>query len=438
VLATGSALTFDGATLTVNNSTGGVFAVDSTVANVFRGLQFKASGTLFGYFLANSSIGELRSYIGPSVGWGGFQTWYIDNSERMRLNNSGNLGIGTSSPGAKLDVTGGLDPTYNSNVLINSTASTGKLAFNPFGGISSGIVGLNDGGIGFNAAGANTERMRLNASGNLGIGTTSPATRLDVIGGSLATSGDGILAAGGLTAGRLVSDGVNLTINPIHTYFDSKAYEISAGSTSGFVSGVVVAARSFTGTGGEGVSFWTRNIERARIDGSGNLLVGTTTQVLSAKQTLSYGSGSNGLAINCVDDVNATDFAIFRANGAVCGAVSRIGTTSAVAYVTTSDYRAKENIAPMTGALAKVLKLKPVTYDWKSGGSSQGFIAHELQAVVPDAVVGEKDAIDADGNPKYQGIDTSFLVATLTAAIQEQQALIQSLTDRIAQLENKL
>jgi hypothetical protein len=67
--------------------------------------------------------------------------------------------------------------------------------------------------------------------------------------------------------------------------------------------------------------------------------------------------------------------------------------------------------------------LKPVTYKWNVNGSDgQGFIAHELQAVVPECVVGEKDAVDAEGNPKYQGIDTSFLVATLTAAIQELKA----------------
>jgi len=122
----------------------------------------------------------------------------------------------------------------------------------------------------------------------------------------------------------------------------------------------------------------------------------------------------------------------------------------------------------MTGALATVAQLKPVTYKWKVDGSDgQGFIAHELQAVVPDAVSGEKDAtqieryeispavpatFDEEGNeltsaveavmgerevPVYQGIDTSFLVATLTAAIQEQQALITSLTERIAALETK-
>ena len=92
----------------------------------------------------------------------------------------------------------------------------------------------------------------------------------------------------------------------------------------------------------------------------------------------------------------------------------------------------------MTGALAKVSALKPVTYKWKSDGSDgQGFIAHELAEVVPDAVTGEKDAVDADGKPQYQGIDVSFLVATLTAAIQEQQAIITDLKARVEALENK-
>jgi len=92
----------------------------------------------------------------------------------------------------------------------------------------------------------------------------------------------------------------------------------------------------------------------------------------------------------------------------------------------------------MAGALAKIAQLKPVTYNWKSDGSAgQGFIAHELQAVVPDCVTGEKDAVDEDGSIKPQGIDTSFLVATLTAAIQEQQAMIEELKVEVQALKAK-
>jgi hypothetical protein len=160
-------------------------------------------------------------------------------------------------------------------------------------------------------------------------------------------------------------------------------------------------------------------------------------------------------------------------NGSDIGSITT--STTATAYNTSSDYRLKNSITPMTGALDKVAQLKPVTYKWNSNGEDgEGFIAHELSEVVPCAVTGVKDEInvekyvieeeqydvkitpaefDADGNeitpaknekivtkpavmgsrevPVYQSIDTSFLVATLTAAIQEQQAIIESLKARL-------
>jgi hypothetical protein len=127
---------------------------------------------------------------------------------------------------------------------------------------------------------------------------------------------------------------------------------------------------------------------------------------------------------------------LFYNNGftSLVGQISISGSTAS--YLSVSDYRLKESVTPMTGALATVAQLKPVTYKWKSDGSDgQGFIAHELQAVVPDCVTGDKDAVDAEGKPKYQGVDTSFLVATLTSAIQEQQAIISAMETRLAALE---
>jgi hypothetical protein len=136
-------------------------------------------------------------------------------------------------------------------------------------------------------------------------------------------------------------------------------------------------------------------------------------------------------------------------------------TNAATAYVTSSDYRLKENVQPMSDGLQKILALNPVTYDWKSGGSGQGFIAHELQEIVSDCVTGSKDATEEeeyeitpavkDKNgieiappvmgirtvPVYQGIDTSFLVATLVAAIKEQQTIINDLTNRVEILEKR-
>jgi hypothetical protein len=170
-------------------------------------------------------------------------------------------------------------------------------------------------------------------------------------------------------------------------------------------------------------------------DASGNLLVNTTTNTRTAKFRV-YKSGDN--VMETETDNAGTGYihiGFINPNGRV-GAISTTG--SATAYSTSSDYRLKENIAPMTGALAKVIALKPVTYKWKiDGETSEGFIAHELAEVVPQCVTGEKDAVDDEGKPIYQGIDTSFLIATLTAAIQEQQALITTLTDRITALEAK-
>jgi hypothetical protein len=122
-------------------------------------------------------------------------------------------------------------------------------------------------------------------------------------------------------------------------------------------------------------------------------------------------------------------------DGTIVGNITT--TSSTTAYNTSSDYRLKENVTPMVGALDKVALLKPITYKWKVDGSSgEGFIAHELAEVIPDCVSGEKDAVDEEGKPVYQGVDTSFLVATLTAAIQEQQTIINDLKARVTALEN--
>jgi len=102
--------------------------------------------------------------------------------------------------------------------------------------------------------------------------------------------------------------------------------------------------------------------------------------------------------------------------------------SNTVTYATSSDYRLKNNPTPIINALQAISQLKPVNYTWKSDNSiGQGFIAHELQAVIPEAVIGVKDAVDENGKPIYQAIDTSFLVATLVSAIQELKAEVDAL-----------
>ena len=187
----------------------------------------------------------------------------------------------------------------------------------------------------------------------------------------------------------------------------------------------------------------TGGTERARILSGGDFCVNATSSALSTKL---YVAGSIGAQQqfgpmfvsneNNTDNVGRGSFN-FQRGGVLVGQI--VTTNSTCAYNSVSDYRLKENIQPMTSALAKVAQLNPVTYTWKSNGTvGQGFIAHELQAVVPDCVSGEKDAVDADGNPQYQGVDTSFLVATLTAAIQELKAINDAQASRIETLEAKV
>ena len=245
-------------------------------------------------------------------------------------------------------------------------------------------------------------------------------------------------ATAGTEAMRIDSSG-NLTIKDKIQFGTDAQTAIQAGGTSDV--DLIVAADT-------NLRFETGTNERARIDSSGNLLVGTTSQ------TPGYGNTNTGQQLGgssvSTFSRSATDFVIvcnqntvdgstyyqmqFRVSNVSKGSIT--STSSATSYNTSSDYRLKNTIAPMTGALDKVALLKPCTYKWNVDGSDgQGFIAHELQAVLPDAVTGEKDAVDGKGNIKPQGIDTSFLVATLTAAIQEQQALITALTTRITALE---
>jgi len=249
-------------------------------------------------------------------------------------------------------------------------------------------------------------------SGNVGVGTSSPAAKLSVYGA---------------------------TENQIRVTDDAAYYySIGRSSTQGFLTfyGSQAAATGYIFTGAAG--------ERMRIDSSGNLLVGTTAQFGDGKQCNQFaGATQNGIVLKTTYAPIGSNFLLFfNSAGSVAGYIVQNGTTT-VAYATPSDYRMKENIAPMTGALTAVSQLKPCTYTWKEDGKAgQGFIAHELQAVVPDCVSGEKDAINEDGSIKPQGIDTSFLVATLTAAIQELKAIndaqaqtIESLTARVSALE---
>jgi hypothetical protein len=343
-----------------------------------------------------------------------------------------NVGIGTSSPAAKLDVSGAgivrgfLTATDAIKFGGNTSAPTSTDAF---------IYRPADNALGFGTA--STERMRIDSAGKVGIGTSSPTFALDVV-----NSGLGIIRIKGGTG---TNEGGSFFVQ----YAGSTSTLGAFGDRARFFGGTPDQLMSMTSA--VPLVFDVNNAERMRIDSSGNLLVGTTSLAYGERLSVWNSGASANVATFLFNGTNDRTAIVVRHNrasggtsarmidfleggGNSAGSINSTGTTTS--YVTSSDYRLKHDIQPMTGALSKVAQLKPVTYKWNADDSqSQGFIAHELQEVVPECVTGEKDAVDADGKPQYQGIDTSFLVATLTAAIQEQQAIINDLKTRIEALE---
>ena len=300
-----------------------------------------------------------------------------------------------------------------------------------------------------------SERMRIDSSGNVGIGTSSPVSPLTVKSNASAL-GMGILCRSNNDFGFLQFKSTD----------DAETIaEISVNRTGANTG----ALRFSTNNGGT-------SSERMRIDSSGNLLVGTTTNPNAAKLAIGP-TASNGISIESTSTSVVMSQMLFRNPNGIVGSITTSG--SSTAYNTSSDYRLKTDAQPMTGASARVQALKPVNFEWISTGERvDGFLAHEAQEVVPEAVTGTKDAmrdeeyevtpavyedvvipavLDEEGNeleaerteqrlvseavmgtrsvPEYQGIDQSKLVPLLTAALQEALTEIADLKARVTALE---
>jgi len=338
---------------------------------------------------------------------GAYTRFSRNGSEHMRIDSAGNVGIGTTSPNAPL--------SFGKAVYgAPSSEDFYRIKFNDLGGIHNDIgIGQPDANsLGFNvsAAGAITfnrgtegETMRIDSAGNVGIGTTSPDFLL-TLEGSTATPALKI---------KDTTNGVTLL-----------AFSQDANSHIGTYSN-------------HSLVFDTNSAEAMRIDSSGNILVAKQalnistvgTELRANGQSLFTCDGNNPIDLNRLTDQGG--IAIFRQASTVVGNISV--TSSATSYNTSSDYRLKENVVPMEGALDRVAQLKPSRFNFiaDSDKTVDGFLAHEVAEVVPEAISGEKDAVDEEGNAIHQGIDQSKIVPLLVGAIQELKAEIETLKSQI-------
>jgi len=268
-------------------------------------------------------------------------------------------------------------------------------------GDSSGILQL--------ASADGTTAVTIDASQNVGINTTTMPAKLNVAGGNIynitsSTGATGFYTYNGTAVGTAISCDF---IGP-YSYFDFRGTLSLRDTNSSYAT-------------------------RLSIDASGNVFV-------SANASANAGCQFNPTGYMSVGNSAGTtgwEFAGFYRSGVLIGSIAQNGTT-AVLYNTTSDYRLKNDVAPIKNALTTIEALNPVSFIWIDDRPDAGFLAHELQAVLPNCVTGEKDAVNEDGTPKYQQMDNSGVVPFLVKAIQELKAIIDLQATRISALESKI
>ena len=414
---------------------------------------------------ANSNTNRLFQ-LGEATGQTALHQMYSGNTEKVRLHangdtffNGGNVGIGSALPSAKLSIVTAEDTVYANvcpsvsdsllglaNIQASETANDQtQIQFNIYGGTHNrvGSVGLvaesasnRKASLVFTTdeGGSRTEKMRITGDGNVLIGTTSFGHKLSVDGniqiGTWATAGS-----------RYIGFGRN----------DNNSL-----GTAG-ASGLEIESVAGVGNYNQNLHFWTHTFNggsyrRMTIKYDGTVLIGSTNNVGTGDHKVSVDIGTTGRALGLGTSSTGAKVLVSFVNGN--GTVGDIRTSgSSTSYVTSSDYRLKENVTPLTGAIDRLNALKPSRFNFVADPETtlDGFLAHEVSGHVPEAVTGQKDAMtteefveteavfDEEGNEitpaimgtreviDPQGIDQSKLVPLLVASVQELSAKVTAL-----------
>lgn len=280
--------------------------------------------------------------------------------------------------------------------------------------------------------------------GNVGIGTSSPTEILEIVGNNSSQTikyGDG--TTGGYFSSRTDVNRPNADQSiHIHDFrWNGTPIARIKALTGDDITNKDNGHLTFETNSGAGVS------ERMRIDDSGDVLIHTTTNFPGDGNTSTGAmleNGSDGTTLFVSRSNNIAAYFNRNSNGTLVRFLrsgSEVGkvevTATSTNYATSSDYRLKENIVTIDNAAERVMELKPCRFNFIAapGTTVDGFLAHEAQAVVPEAVIGIHNEVDHDGNAVMQGIDQSKLVPLLTAALQETIARIETLESQVASLQ---
>ena len=335
----------------------------------------------------------------------------ISYTTPLKIDSSGNVGIGTTSPSQKLQVTSG-------NILLDGTDQFIYLSNDADQWLSANAAS-NYLRIGT----GNAERVRIDSSGRmfLGLSSSSFPKKLNIQGSS-----GSIIALKNHDTTSYAADtntSIEFGLNTGNTGNQNGACELRAFKENGT-----------NGNNARGLSFYTganggSNQERMRITSAGEIFTGGQTAITSTGHHIGEATTGNSFIRIGHDNTGANySFMMFRHDGSDIGTIQQNSGGTAVSYNTSSDYRLKENATAISDGITRLKTLKPYRFNFKidPDNTVDGFFAHEVTAV-PEAITGTKDEVDSDNNPVYQGIDQSKLVPLLVAAVQELTAKVEAL-----------